>query len=296
MALETQLLRGKPVAESTYNRLETRIEKLRQSDVVPGLAVVLVGDDPASNMYVGTKTRTFQRLNLVSETFHLPAEAKQEEVEGIVGQLNADPRFHGILVQMPLPGHLNSQAVLERVAPIKDVDGLHPDNLGRLLAGQPRFIPCTPQGILEILEHYDIAPKGKHAVVVGRSTLVGKPMAALLANKWERGNATVTACHTGTRDLAEHTRQAELLIVASGQPGLISKDMVAEGAVVIDVGTNRVPDDSEKGYHVEGDVATEELMGHVQAISPVPGGVGPMTVAMLVANTVLAAEISAGAI
>jgi methylenetetrahydrofolate dehydrogenase (NADP+)/methenyltetrahydrofolate cyclohydrolase len=295
MALDTQLLRGKPVAESTYARLEPRAAKLRQKDVVPGLAVVLVGDDPASKMYVGTKTKTFQRLNLVSETFHLSAKAKQEEVEGVVNRLNADQRFHGILVQMPLPDHLNSQAILERVTAMKDVDGLHPDNLGRLLAGKPRFIPCTPQGILEILEHYGISPKGKHAVVIGRSTLVGKPMMALLANKWERGNATVTACHTGTRDLAEHTRQAELLIVASGQPGLITKDMVAEGAVVIDVGTNRVPDNSDRGYHVEGDVTTEDLLGHVQAISPVPGGVGPMTVAMLVSNTVLAAEISVGA-
>jgi methylenetetrahydrofolate dehydrogenase (NADP+)/methenyltetrahydrofolate cyclohydrolase len=295
MALDTQLLRGKPVAESTYARLETRIDKLRQRGPVPGLAVILVGDDPASKMYVGTKTRTFQRLELVTETFHLGATAKQEEVEGVINRLNTDPRFHGILVQMPLPDHLNSQIILERVAPQKDVDGLHPDNLGRLLAGRPRFIPCTPQGILEILEYYGISPQGKRAVVIGRSTLVGKPMMALLSSKWERGNATVTACHTGTRDLAEHTRQAELLIVASGQPGLITKDMVAEGAVIIDVGTNRVPDNSEKGYHVEGDVATEDMLGLVQAISPVPGGVGPMTVAMLVSNTVLAAEISAGA-
>ncbi|MFC1620328.1 bifunctional 5,10-methylenetetrahydrofolate dehydrogenase/5,10-methenyltetrahydrofolate cyclohydrolase [Candidatus Neomarinimicrobiota bacterium] len=296
MALDSKLLRGKPVAERTYTRLNTRIDKLRQRGQVPGLAVILVGDDPASKMYVGTKTRTFQRLDLITETFHLPSRAKQVEVEGVINRLNADPRFHGILVQMPLPDHLNSQAILERVAPLKDVDGLHPDNLGRLLAGRPRFIPCTPQGILEILEYYEISPQGKRAVIIGRSTLVGKPMMALLANKWERGNATVTVCHTGTRDLAEHTRQAELLIVASGQPGLITSEMVAEGAVVIDVGTNRVPDNSEKGYHIEGDVVTEDMLGLVQAITPVPGGVGPMTVAMLVSNTVLAAEISAVAI
>jgi len=295
MSIDTIILAGKPVAEAAYTRLQPRIAALEEKGVVPGLAVVLAGDDPASSVYVKTKTRVFQRLELVTETFRLPGSTTEQEVIQLVERLNEDERFHGILVQLPLPRHIQSETVLERVSPLKDVDGFHPDNLGRLLAGQPRFIPCTPQGILEILIHYDIPIARRHAVVVGRSTIVGKPMLALLANKWDRGNATVTICHTGTPDIAEHTRQADLLIVASGQPRLITHDMVNEGADIVDVGMNRVPDSSPKGYQLVGDVCTEEMMGRAHAITPVPGGVGPMTVAMLASNTVLAAEIRAGA-
>ncbi len=276
--------------------MKPRIAALREQDLIPGLAVVLVGDDPASTVYVQTKTRVFQRLELATETFHLAASTTEAELLHLIDRLNQDERFHGILVQLPLPQQIRPEMVLERVSPLKDVDGFHPDNLGRLLAGQPRFIPCTPQGILEILAYYNIPTNRRHAVVVGRSTIVGKPMMALLANKWDRGNATVTVCHTGTPDLSVHTRQADLLIVASGRPQLITAEMVSEGADVVDVGMNRVPDSSKpKGYRLVGDVATEEMMGHVHAITPVPGGVGPMTVAMLVSNTVLAAEIRAGA-
>ncbi len=295
MSVDTILLKGKPVAEAVYDRLKPRIAALRGQNIIPGLAVVLVGDDPASVVYVQSKTRAFQRLELALETFHLPASTPETELLQLIDRLNDDERFHGILVQLPLPSQIHSQIVLERVSPLKDVDGFHPDSLGRLLAGQPRFIPCTPQGILEILTHYNIPTARRHAVVVGRSNIVGKPMMALLANKWDRGNATVTVCHTGTPDIAAHTRQADLLIVASGQPHLITPQMVSEGVDIVDVGINRVPDNSPKGYHLEGDVATDEMLGHVHAITPVPGGVGPMTVAMLVNNTVLAAEINTGA-
>ena len=256
--------------------------------------MVLVGDDPASKLYVGSKTRAFKRLDLVSETFNYPATISEAELLGVIDKLNADPRFHGILVQLPLPGAIDSNRVLLRVDPLKDVDGFHPTNLGLLLSGQPRYIPCTPHGILAILEHYKIPVSGRHAVIVGRSNIVGKPLMALLANKWERGNATVTICHTGTADIAQYTRQADLLVVASGRPGLITANMVKPGVDIVDVGMNRVPDDSEKGYRLVGDVAAEEMLGRAHSITPVPGGVGPMTVAMLVHNTVAAAELTAG--
>ncbi|UCH62627.1 MAG: bifunctional 5,10-methylenetetrahydrofolate dehydrogenase/5,10-methenyltetrahydrofolate cyclohydrolase [Fidelibacterota bacterium] len=295
MSVDTILLKGKPVAEAAYERLKPRIAALRGRNVIPGLAVVLVGDDPASAVYVRSKTRAFQNMELVSETYNLPATTTEKELLQLIDRLNDDEHFHGILVQLPLPSQINSQTVLERVLPLKDVDGFHPDSLGRLLAGEPRYIPCTPQGILEILNHYEIPTARRHAVVVGRSTIVGKPMMALLANKWGRGNATVTVCHTSTPDIAAHTRQADLLIIASGQPHLVTREMVSEGVDIVDVGVNRVPDDSPKGYHLEGDVATDDMLGLAHAITPVPGGVGPMTVAMLVSNTVLAAEISSGA-
>ena len=288
------ILAGEPVAQSVYERLKPRIAHLASRETIPGLAAVLIGDDPASAVYVRAKTRAFGGLDLMTETFHLPPEATEDEILQLIDRLNDDPRFHGILIQLPLPAQINPQAALMRVRPSKDVDGFHPENLGRLLVGDPLFIPCTPQGILEILSFYGIPTQRKHAVIIGRSTIVGKPMMAVLANKWERGNATVTVCHTGTPDLAHHTRQADLLIAASGQPGLIRRAMVKEGVVIVDVGMNRIGDDSARGYHLAGDVQTEELLGHAQAITPVPGGVGPMTVAMLASNTVLAAEISAG--
>ncbi len=282
------------MAESLYSSLQPRITTLRAQKITPALAVVLVGDDPASKVYVGSKTRAFKRLNLISETLNYPATISQVELLEVIDKLNADPRFHGILVQLPLPGGIDSGRVLLRVSPLKDVDGFHPTNLGLLLSGQPRYIPCTPHGILAILEYYGIPVAGRHAVIVGRSNIVGKPLMALLANKWERGNATVTICHTGTPDIAHHTLQADLLVVASGRPALVTPDMVKPGVDIVDVGMNRVPDDSEKGYHLAGDVAAAGMLGRAHSITPVPGGVGPMTVAMLVHNTVAAAELSAG--
>ena len=294
MTPETIIMAGEPVAEAVYEGLKSRIARLHQGGVVPGLAAILVGDDAASQVYVRNKTRAFERLELATATFHLGASAGEEEVTQLVLRLNRDDQFHGILVQLPLPDPIRPERILESVSPTKDVDGFHPTNLGLLFSGQPRFIPCTPQGILEILEHYNIAMAGRHAVIVGRSDIVGKPMMALLANKWERGNATVTVCHTNTPDIATHTRQADLLILASGRPGLIGAGMVKPGVDIVDVGINRVPDDSPKGYRLMGDVNAEAMIGIAHALTPVPGGVGPMTVAMLVKNTVLAAEMSVG--
>ena len=288
------MLAGKPVAERVFERLKPRLAILGEHGVVPGLAVILAGDDPASAIYVRSKTKAFQRLDLRAKSFHLPASVTESEILELVDQLNADSHFHGMLVQLPLPLQIDAHKVLAQVSPLKDVDGFHPENLGMLLIGKPRFIPCTPQGILELLDYYDISAQRRHAVVVGRSTIVGKPMMALLANKWERGNATVTLCHTGTPNLGLHTRQADLLIVASGQAGLVRRSMVQAGVDIIDVGMNRIADDSPKGYHLVGDVDAESVRGHARALTPVPGGVGPMTVAMLVRNTVLAAEISIG--
>lgn len=291
---DTLVMHGKPVAEALYSSLEPRISRLQTQNIVPALSVVLVGEDPASKVYVGSKTRAFKRQNLITDTANFPASISTGELVAEIDRLNSDPQVHGILVQLPLPAGVDSNRVLTSVSPLKDVDGFHPANLGLLLTGRPRFIPCTPHGILAILEHYQVPVAGRHAVIVGRSNIVGKPMMALLANKWERGNATVTICHTGTPDIARHTRQADLLVVASGRPNLITAGMVKAGVDIVDVGMNRVPDDSEKGYHLAGDVATGEMLGHANSITPVPGGVGPMTVAMLVHNTVTAAEISAG--
>ena len=293
-SVDTVIMTGKPVATALYERLKPRIEALEQRDITPGLVALLVGDDPASKIYVGSKTRRFQELGLVAETRTLPADIRQKDLLSVIDELNADGRFHGMLLQLPLPAHLQANELLESVAPSKDVDGFHPFNLGRLLAGHPTFIPCTPHGILELLSHYDITVAGRHAVIVGRSNIVGKPLAALLSAKQPSGNATVTLCHTSTADLAHHTRQADLLIVASGRAGLVTEDMVSPGVVIVDVGINRIRDDSEKGYHITGDVDTEKMLGIAKAITPVPRGVGPLTVAMLVSNTVLAAERSAG--
>ena len=293
-ARETTLLRGKPVAADVYAGLEPRIATLADREIVPGLAVILVGENPASQVYVRSKTKAFDRLGLLAETFDLPGDTSEAALGALIDRLNSDDTFHGLLVQLPLPAHLNGQRLLDRVSPEKDVDGFHPYNMGLLMAGRPVLVPCTPQVILHILQHYKIETSGRHAVVAGRSNIVGKPMAALLALKRPTGNATVTLCHTGTADLAAFTRQADLLIVASGVPGLITPDMVKPGVDIIDVGMNRVADDSEKGYHLEGDVTTDDMLGVANSITPVPGGVGLMTVAMLVSNTVLAAEISAG--
>jgi methylenetetrahydrofolate dehydrogenase (NADP+)/methenyltetrahydrofolate cyclohydrolase len=201
-----------------------------------------------------------------------------------------NPKFHGILLQLPLPNHINARNVLLKIDPKKDVDGFHPINLGNLLTGSPEFIPCTPNGVIEILKYYNIPVSGKHAVIVGRSNIVGKPMFALLSQKFETGNATVTICHTGTHDLKAHTRQADIIIAAAGIPHLITGDMISEGVDIIDVGINRVNDDSEKGYHLVGDVDFDSIFGIANSITPVPGGVGPMTITMLLANTIQAAK------
>ena len=288
---ETQILSGKVVSEAVYAGLEDRIDSLKNNhSAVPGLAAVIVGEDPASQVYVRNKTRRFSKLNLHSETIRLPEETSQEELLTTINTLNNDPLFHGILVQLPLPKHIDSEVVIHAIAPHKDVDGFHPENLGRLAAGKPKFIPCTPKGIMRILEYFHIDPSGKHAVVLGRSNIVGRPMSILLSHKQSYSNATTTICHSGTSDLRTFTKQADILVAALGAPEMIDDSYVKEGAVIIDVGINRVKDDSEKGYKLVGDVNFNAVQGIAGSITPVPGGVGPMTIAMLVENTVEATE------
>ena len=288
--METLLLKGKPVSDSIRLSLEPRVQALIETGIVPKLAAIIVGDDPASKVYVRNKARAFRKLNCESQTYQLNSKSSEKDVLTVIDRLNNDPSVHGILVQLPLPNHLDSKAILHRVSPNKDVDGFHPENLGLLLEGNPNFIPCTPHGVLEILRHYDIPVSGRHAVIVGRSNIVGKPMFALLAQKFEMGNATVTICHTRTKDLASFTKQGDIIIAAAGSANMITGDMIKEGADIIDVGINRVDDDSEKGYILVGDVNTKSVMGIANSVTPVPGGVGPMTITMLLVNTVKSAE------
>ena len=288
--METLLLKGKPVSDSIRLSLEPRVQALIETGIVPKLAAIIVGDDPASKVYVRNKARAFRKLNCESQTYQLNSKSSEKDVLTVIDRLNNDPSVHGILVQLPLPNHLDSKTILHTVSPNKDVDGFHPENLGLLLEGNPNFIPCTPHGVLEILRHYDIPVSGRHAVIVGRSNIVGKPMFALLAQKFEMGNATVTICHTRTKDLASFTKQGDIIIAAAGSANMITGDMIKEGADIIDVGINRVDDDSEKGYILVGDVNTKSVMGIANSVTPVPGGVGPMTITMLLVNTVTSAE------
>jgi methylenetetrahydrofolate dehydrogenase (NADP+) / methenyltetrahydrofolate cyclohydrolase len=276
------ILEGRPVAEKVLNEVRAGIAQLQQrTGVAPSLAVVLVGDDPASAVYVRTKKRMAASLGIASPDYVYPASLEQKQLLAIIDQLNADRSVHGILIQLPLPKGLDEDEAVMRVSPEKDADGLHPLNLGWLLAGAPRVMPCTPAGCLEILDHYGAKLEGAEAVVVGRSRLVGKPLAQLLLSR----HATVTMCHTRTRDLATHTRRADVLCVAAGRPRMITADMIKPGAWVIDVGTNRL--DTGK---LVGDVDFDSVVNRAHAITPVPGGVGPMTVAMLMRNTLAAAQ------
>lgn len=287
---------GKQMAEDIRGEVadETRAFKKR-SGITPGLAAVLVGGDPASAVYVRNKRRACDEADMFSETFELPEETSQEELIGLVRQLNDDARFHGILVQLPLPAHIEEREVILTIDPDKDVDGMHPVNGGRLMEGSPRFLPATPAGVQQMLVRTGNDPGGKHVVIVGRSNIVGKPLATLLMQKAPGANATVTVCHTGTRDLAALTRQADIVVAAIGRPRALTADMVADGAVVIDVGINRVDDATRKsGYRLVGDVDYDAVAEKASAITPVPGGVGPMTIAMLLTNTLRAARLVAG--
>ncbi len=287
-------LDGAALAREVQAEVAAGALELRQKyGVTPGLAAALVGDDPASAIYVRNKGRACAAAGMFSETFHLPAAVAQEELLELVARLNADARFHGILVQLPLPPQIDEAAVIEALSPVKDVDGLHPFNLGKLLQGVPDFIPATPAGIQQILLRSGYDPAGRHVVICGRSNIVGKPLATLLLQRRAGSNATVTVTHTRTANLPAITRQADILVAAIGQPRAITADMVKEGAVVIDVGINRVDDSSRRqGYRLEGDVDFEPVAGRAGAITPVPGGVGPMTIAMLLVNTLTAARIS----
>ena len=288
--METILLKGKLVSDQIKNHLSKSVEQLATGGIVPGLAVILVGNDPASEVYVRNKSREFYKMNCYSKTLRLTADISETELIQLIHQLNTDHKFHGILVQLPLPKHLDPQKVLFEISPEKDVDGFHPVNFGRLMEGSPGYIPCTPNGIIELMRYYKIKTAGRHAVIVGRSNIVGKPMFALLVQKIETGNATVTLCHTRTHDIPYFTKQADILIVAAGSPRIINGDMINQGVDIIDVGINRIKDDSEKGYHLEGDVDFESILGKARSITPVPGGIGPMTITMLLSNTILSAK------
>jgi len=290
-----KIIEGTKIAEEIREELKVRVERLSEKGVIPGLVMVRVGEDPASVSYVRAKSKASEELGIYSETIVLPEDAKEEEVLAKVEELNRDPRFHGILVQLPLPKHIDSDKVLNAIEPRKDVDGFHPVNAGRLLIGEPYFLPCTPHGVQQLLLRSGYDPGGKHVVICGRSNIVGKPLMAILVQKKKGANATVTVCHTGTRDLAAVTRQADILIAAMGSAKAITADMVKDGAVVIDVGVNRIPDATKKsGYRLVGDTDFDAIKEKAEAISPVPGGVGPMTVTMLMVNTVRAAEEQSG--
>jgi len=285
------IIDGNAIAQQVRDEVRSEVERLKANGKDPGLVVVLVGDDPASVSYVRGKTRDVQEVGMRSETLRISADVTQEELLGLVGELNQDERWHGILVQLPLPSHIDEGVVTGAVLPEKDVDGLHPVNVGKLFRGERGLYPCTPHGVKQMLLRSGHDPAGKHVVVCGRSNLVGKPLAGLLMQKAEGANATVTICHTGTPDLAVHTIRADILIPVMGRPKTITEDMVKEGAVVIDVGVNRVEDASKKsGYRLVGDVDFERVAQKASAITPVPGGVGPMTRAMLLYNTVIAAS------
>jgi len=289
---EPLILSGKDVSQSVYTSLLNRISILKDQNITPGLAVVIVGEDPASQVYVRSKTKKFKQLNLNTESFKLPDSTSEDELLKLIHALNENDQFHGILVQLPLPRQIDSQRVLETIDPKKDVDGFHPENAGLLSIGRPRFVPCTPKGIMRILSHYNIDLKGKHVVVVGRSNIVGRPISILTSLKQEGSNGTTTICHSGTPDISQFTKSADVIIVALGVPQFLTGDMLQDGAVVIDVGINRMDADTEKGYKLVGDAHWESISSKISAATPVPGGVGPMTIAMLVENTVEAAENS----
>ena len=295
--MSAQIISGKDIANEIRAELTIDVARLKdEAGVTPGLATVLLGDDPASQMYVGMKNKAAAAMGIHSRQITLPADTPEDELVGVVAGLNADPEIHGILVQLPLPEHIDEGRVIEAIDPSKDVDGFHPVNVGRIATNSDDFFaPCTPAGIIEMLTRSGHDPAGKHVVIVGRSNLVGRPLASLLMRKAPGGNATVTVCHSRTRDLGAVTRTADILVVAMGRPEMITADMVAPGAVVIDVGTNRVEDETrEKGYRVCGDVMFKEVAEIAAAISPVPGGVGPMTITMLLSNTVKSARLTAG--
>lgn len=286
--MTTTLINGKEIAQKIREGLKAEIAELSAQGRTPGLAVVLVGEDPASQVYVGSKVRACEELGIYSQKWELPTETPQEQLVELIHRLNADDRIHGILVQSPPPAHIDEQAVILNIDPRKDVDGFHPLNVAKLvLEEEEGFVPCTPLGCMELLKAYGIETKGRHAVVIGRSMIVGKPMANLLVSK--KANATVTISHSRTADLPGLCRTADILVAAVGRPEMVTADYIKPGAVVLDVGINRIPDASRpRGYRIVGDVDFEGVKDLCAAITPVPGGVGPMTIAMLMSNTVKA--------
>ncbi len=293
--MSARLLDGKQIAAEMRRELADEAVRLRARGIQPGLGVLLVGENPASRSYVSAKEKACFETGLFSEEVLLPATARRDEILAVVRNFNADARINGILVQLPLPDSNMESEVLETVDPLKDVDGFHPLNVGRMMLGLPCFVPCTPHGILHILKQSGISTRGAHAVVIGRSHIVGRPLANLLSQKNELGNATVTLCHTASRDIARFTREADIIVAAAGRPHTVTADMVRPGATVIDVGVNRVEDPLHaRGYRLIGDVDFEAVSEVAGAITPVPGGVGPLTITMLLFNTIVAARRQAG--
>ncbi len=292
--MTAQLIKGAEIAAQIREELKQEIAALKAKGVVPGLVTVLVGADPASQVYVGQKEKTSKELGIYSERYDLPATTSQADLLKLIDKLNKDPRINGILVQLPLPKGLNEAEVLYAINPKKDVDGFHPVNVGKMLIGEPDYLPCTPAGIQQLLIRTGVKIDGAEVVVVGRSNIVGKPIANILLQKGPGANATVTICHTGTKDIAFHTRRADILIVASGKPKTVTGDMVKEGVVVIDVGVNQIGMTKDGKRILAGDVDFDSVKEKAKAITPVPGGVGPMTITMLMMNTVKAAKLAAG--
>lgn len=283
------LIKGSEISKQIKEELKQEIAKLKEKhNIIPGLATILIGDDEASKVYVGQKEKTCKELGIYSERIDLPGNTTEKDLLSLIERLNKDPKIHGILVQLPLPRHIDEKKVFYAIDPDKDVDAFHPVNVGKLMLGYPVFLPCTPHGIQELLARSGVETDGAEVVVVGRSNIVGKPIANLLFQKKKGANATVTICHTGTKDIASHTRRADILIVAAGKPKAVTADMVKEGVVVIDVGVNRL----ETG--LVGDVDFEAVKEKAKAITPVPGGVGPMTIVMLMSNTVQSAKMHGG--
>ena len=290
--MTAKILDGVQIAADVRGEVAVAVQAVKDRyQVTPGLAAILTGSDPASTVYVRNKRKACESVGIFSETFHLTAETSQNDLLDLIQKLNRDSRYHGILLQLPLPAHIDEFEVIHAIDPNKDVDGLHPENMGRLVLGNERFTPCTPAGIQEILARSNCSPSGLHAVICGRSNIVGKPLSVLLAQKNVSANATVTLCHTGTTNMGDITRRADILVVAIGRPNAITADMVQPGAIVIDVGINRIEDSSRKrGYRLVGDVDFAGVSEIAGAITPVPGGVGPMTIAMLLRNTSIAAR------
>jgi methylenetetrahydrofolate dehydrogenase (NADP+)/methenyltetrahydrofolate cyclohydrolase len=293
--MTAEIISGTAISKQIREELKLEVAQLKEKhNIIPGLATVLVGEDPASQSYVGSKVRTCKELGIYSERHDLPADIDEQTLMSLIDRLNKDPKINGILVQLPLPKHISESNVLIAIDPRKDVDGFHPINVGKLMIGEPDYLPCTPHGIQELLIRSGIETEGADVVVVGRSNIVGKPVANILMQKRAGANATVTVCHTRTRDLVSHTRRADILIVAAGKPKEVTADMVKEGVVVIDVGVHRIGKTKEGKNILCGDVDFESVKEKAKAITPVPGGVGPMTIVMLMTNTVKAAKLAAG--
>ena len=286
--METSILSGLEASKALYSSIESRISDLKDHGIIPGLAAVLVGNNPASEIYVKNKTKKFESLGLKTDVFRLDEKVSENELLSLIARLNNDADFHGILVQLPLPKHIDSEKVLNAIIPTKDVDGFHPENAGLLSIGKPRFIPCTPKGIMFILKHFNIDLNGKHVVVIGRSNIVGRPI-SILASLKDLGNATVTLCHSGTKDLKYFSKQADVLVAALGSPQFVDSSYIKEGACLVDVGINRIEVDGKS--KIVGDVNQDSVTGIASSLTPVPKGIGPMTIAMLVENTVLSAEL-----